>query len=90
LLQEERFREERTFTSGTTNLSSGTTGHTHIDTFERDAYGNQVTKPGIGTKLKNVFKKFTHKNKEEEDYEGTTYGPNGERISESYHREEKF
>jgi len=62
----------------------GNLGHTHVDTYETDVY--ETTKPGLGSKIKNVFRKLTGGNKEEEEYEATTYGPHGERI----HEKEKF
>jgi len=46
---------------GTSSLATGGLGHTHIDTYENDAYGYQ--KPGFGTKVKNVFKKMGKRNK---------------------------
>jgi len=68
-----------------TNISGG---HTHIDNYESNAY--EVRKPGIGQKIKNAFRKAGHKNREEEDYEGVTYGPNGEKIVEKHHYEERL
>lgn len=88
LIKEERIIEERegfgsNFSTGTSSLATGGLGHTHIDTYETDAYGYQ--KPGFGTKVKNAFKKIGgRKNKNSTEIEDVTIGPNGERITEEY------
>jgi len=61
------------------NLSS-TTAHTHLDTFENDAY--TTAKPGIGQRIKNAFSKVTHHGKNKEVIKEEYIGPNGEKIKE--------
>jgi hypothetical protein len=79
IITEERFLES-------TNLNSGLgLGHEHIDTYETDAYGTQ--KRGFGQKIKKLFRR---KNKNEEEFEGVTYGPNGERIVEKHTYQETY
>jgi len=60
-----------------------------VDHFEENAY--ETAKPGLGTKIKNAFKRLTNRGgKEEEEFQGTTYGPNGEKIKEKHEYKSKF
>jgi len=91
-IREERIITERSFGSNATTLGSNSMassglGHTHVDTYETDAYG--VQKQGFGTKIKNAFNKVTKRNRNSDDVEETYIGPNGERIHEEYHYSEK-
>jgi len=82
IITEDRFLQS-------TNLNAGSgLGHTHVDTYETDAYGQP--KAGFGTKIKNAFRKMGKKNRNQEEFEGVTYGPNGERIVEKHSYEETY
>ena len=57
--------------------------HQHVDDFEENAY--ETNKPGLGTRIKNAFRKIGGKHgTEETDVVDVTSGPQGETVKETH------